>query len=160
MQKSKTVKQGLRARLEVLEATEAIKQLKAEYCYRVDDHDWKGVTELFALSAVYVGGSLGAHKGRRAIEAFFKGLPRLLPFSVHMVHNPVIEVSGATARGRWYWTEPCTTAKGNQALWIQGRYDEEYVKERGRWRFKSMILTFNYITPYDRGWARENRERI
>jgi len=48
--------------------------------------------------------------------------PRLLrqsakafPFAIHNVMNPMIEVSGDAARGRWHLLQPLTMARGNQA---------------------------------------------
>lgn len=144
-------------RLSELEAREAIRELKHEYCYCNDVRDWERLMELFTDDAVWDGGELyGVHRGRREIERFFReSVPRRLRFAVHMVTNPIIKVSGDRATGTWYLLEPMTLADGNKAVWFQARYDEEYVREGGRWKFKLIKLSAIFLTPYDKGWVKE-----
>ena len=33
------------------------------------------------------------------------------------------------------------------------KYDEEYVRLEGEWKFRSLRLTSFYWTPFDRGWV-------
>ncbi len=71
-----------------------------------------------------------------------------------MVMNPIIEVSGDTARGTWYLFNPCTFAEENRAVWNAARYDEEYARVDEEWKFKSLKLTRFFRTPFDEGWAK------
>ena len=66
----------------------------------------------------------GRNDGREAIRKFFQDAPSRLPFAIHMVMNPIIEVDGDRATGGWYLFQPCPYADGNQAIWGSARYDE------------------------------------
>jgi hypothetical protein len=146
----------LERRVRVLEDVESIRALKARYCAYCDDaYDADGIAGLFTEDAVWDGGIRGRAEGREGIRTFFRRAPQRLPFAVHMVMNPIIQVEGDTARGTWYLFQPCTFAAGNQAVWGSARYDESYVRLDGEWRFKSLKLTSFFWTPFDQGWARE-----
>lgn len=103
--------------------------------------------------AVWDGGIRGKAEGRDGIRDFFINAPNRLPFAVHMVMNPIIEVNGDTATGTWYLFQPCTYADGDRAVWGSARYDEEYVRVDGVWMFKNLSLTSNFWTPFDQGWV-------
>ena len=77
-----------------------------------------------------------------------------MPFAVHMVLNPIVEVDGDTAKGTWYLFQACTFAERNQAVWGSARYDEEYVRLDGEWKFKNLVLTSFFWTPFDQGWVK------
>lgn len=147
---------SIQERLQLLEDIEAIKALKAQYCYNADAKNWRTVANLFTEDGVWDGQTFGKHKGRKAVYSFFsKTVPSRLSFFVHMVHNPLIHVKGNEAKGVWYWTEPCTLKKTNKAAWICGRYNEDYVKQGKHWKFKRMQLKFFYFTPYEKGWVEQ-----
>lgn len=148
--------EDLARRLQVLEDSEAIKKLKARYCaYCDNNYDADGIAALFTEDAVWDGGSFGKHEGREAIRTFFRGAPKLLTFAIHQVMNPLIEVQGERATGRWYLFQPCTLAEGNQAAWLAARYEEEYVKVNGEWQFTQLKVFSSFMTPYEQGWAKK-----
>ena len=64
-------------------------------------------------------------------EFFVKTALTALSFAMHLVMNPVIEVNGDKAKGRWYIFEPVTFAEGQQAGWLAGAYDDDYVQVDG-----------------------------
>ena len=68
--------------------------------------------------------------------------------------NPQIEVTGDTARARWYLFMPCVLADGNKAVWRAGIDDEEYVRVNGEWMFKSKTTSSVFSTPFEAGWAK------
>ena len=77
-----------------------------------------------------------------------------VPFSVHMVMNPIIEVEGDEATGQWYLFMACTQKNGGEnATWVSLRYDEEYLRVDGQWKFTSQKLTEYFWTPFDQGWV-------
>ena len=76
-----------------------------------------------------------------------------------MVHNPIVEVDGDRATGKWYYEAPTTDATEGTAQWMMGTYLEEYIKKDGQWKFISIKTKWNYISPYDEGWAK-NRGAI
>jgi len=147
----------LARRIQVLEDIEAIKKLKARYCAYCDNHyDADGLASLFTEDAIWDGGErLGRCAGREAIRAFFQGSPQRLPFAIHHVTNPFIEVHGDTATGRWYLFQPCTRAEGNRAVWLAARYEEDYVRQGGEWKFRQMKIFPAFYTPYDQGWVKQ-----
>ena len=147
--------EDLERRVRALEDVEAIKQLKTRYCAYCDDsYNADGIAGLFVEDAVWDGGIRGRAEGREEIRDFFIRAPQRLPFAIHMVMNPIIEVSGDEASGTWYLFQPCTFAEGNQAVWGSARYDEEYVRVDGEWKFKNLKLTSFFWTPFDQGWVK------
>ena len=147
--------EDLEARIKVLEDIEEIKRLKHRYCAYCDaNYDADALADLFTEDAVWDGQERGRNDGREAIRAFFKAAPGRLPFAIHMVLNPIIEVDGDTAKGTWYLFQPCTYANGNRAIWGSARYDEEYVRLDGQWKFKHLKLTSHFWTPFEEGWAK------
>jgi hypothetical protein len=79
--------------------------------------------------------------------------------AIHMTVNPVIEISpdGTRARGLWH-------SHGYCSLWVEGalkqflslgKYDMEYVKEDGAWRFLAFAYRQAFMCPYEEGWVDE-----
>ena len=146
----------LESRVRTLEDTDAIRNLKARYAELCDDdYNPEGIAALFAEDAVWEGGPLGRFEGRDAIREFFRGASKIFTFAIHYSLNPQIEVTGDTARARWYLFMPCTVSDGNRAMWRAGIDDEEYVRVNGRWMFKSKKSTGVFSTPFDSGWAKD-----
>ena len=147
--------QEIERRLKALEDVEEIKRLKHRYCaYCDDNYDADGIASLFTEDAIWDGGMMGRAEGRDGIRDFFTGSPESMTFAVHMVMNPIIEVDGDTAKGTWYLFQACTFAEGNRAVWGSARYNEDYVRVDGAWRFKHLRLTSFFWTPFDQGWTK------
>jgi hypothetical protein len=70
------------------------------------------------------------------------------------VLNPIIEIDGDRATGRWYLWQPCTFAEGEQALWMAAVYDDVYRREGEVWRFEHVRIELRMLSPYEAGWAR------
>ena len=105
--------EDLERRIKVLEDVEEIKRLKHHYCAVCDDnYDADAIASLFTEDAVWDGGLWGKFEGREAIRGFFLEAPQILPFAIHMVLNPIIEVNGDSAKGTWYLLQACTLAEG------------------------------------------------
>jgi ketosteroid isomerase-like protein len=147
--------EDLERRIKAIEDIEEIKKLKARYCAYCDDsYDADGIAELFTEDAIWDGGIRGRAEGREGIRDFFTRASQRLPFAIHMVMNPLIEVEGDTAKGTWYLFQACTFAAGDQAVWGSARYDDEYVRIDGRWMFQNLKLTSHFWTPFDQGWVK------
>lgn len=148
--------------IQLLLDIEAIKKLKAFYCYLVDAGA-KGdaskidaLVELLADDIVGDYGPLGTYVGKESFRNLFAQMaPSTMPFSAHMVHNPVINVAGDTATGWWYYEIPCSLKTLNTAAWAQGKYEDEYVRVGDSWKFKSIKVIMNYFTTFDKGWVKE-----
>lgn len=144
---------NLEERITRLEDREAIKQLRAKYCYRIDSRDWDGYAALFTEDAYLDFGPVGTFTGRSEIRHFAENVVGAEhPFLAHMIHNPIIDVEGDTATGQWYFEVPCTFSNGS-AGWIQGTYSDVYRQTAEGWLFEEVIASFNYFADYDEGWA-------
>ena len=146
----------LESRVRNLEDTEAIRNLKARYAELCDDnYNPDGIAALFVEDAVWESGPLGRFEGREAIRSFFQGASKIFTFAIHYSLNSQIDVTGDTARARWYLFMPCTVGDGDRAMWRAGIDDEEYVRSNGQWMFKSKKSTNVFSTPFDTGWAKD-----
>ncbi len=150
----------LERRITNIEDVEAIKKLKARYCAICDDnHDPEKITGLFTSDAVWESEGIGVHQGHAAIRALFQRFQARISFSQHNVMNPIIEVDGDTASGTWYFLGPFTFRKGNRAMWLAARYEEQYVKIDGQWKFKHLRAIGRMSAPYETGWANKDAAR-
>ena len=144
----------LEKRIARLEDIEAIKQLKALYCDICDDnHNPDRITKIFAADGIWEGGDFGKAQGHEAIRKLFEGFQKLISFSQHNVFNPRIEVDGDRAKGVWYLLGPFTFHKGNEARWIACRYEDDYVKMNGEWKYQHLRAIVRVAAPYETGWA-------
>ena len=145
----------LEQRVRALEDVDAIRNLKARYAEYCDDsYNPDKIASLFVEDAVWESGPLGRYEGREAIREFFRGASQIFTFAIHYSLNPQIEVTGDTARARWYLFMPCTVGEGDQGMWRAGVDDEEYVRVDGEWKFKSKTSNSLFSTPFDQGWAK------
>jgi hypothetical protein len=151
----------LAARVRRLEDIEALKQLKHRYAAFCDqDYDPDGLAPLFTENAIWDGGMMGRYEGREAIRKFFSEAHTVVPFAIHHVTNAIIDVEGDRATGRWYLWQPCTFSPAGEALWMAGRYFDEYRREDNVWRFEHVQIELRMLSPYDAGWARRRMMEV
>jgi len=112
------------------------------------------LANLFAEDGVGDFGSFGYIDGRDELAKFFKALPESLPFRFHTIANPIINIDGDEAKGRWSFRASVTQAPANRACWIAGEYICDFVRVNGEWKFKKVTNRFHYITPFDEGWVK------
>jgi limonene-1,2-epoxide hydrolase len=149
------------ARLQRIEDIETIKQLKARYCAFCDDnYNPQGIASLFTDDGVWDGGDLGKAEGHAAIIKFFERAPSAFSFAIHHVMNPTVEVDGDRATGRWYLLQPLIRARrdGEAAMWLAGRYEDEYVRIGREWKFKRLKFITHFLASYEEGWAKVRHE--
>jgi hypothetical protein len=46
------------------------------------------------------------------------------------------------------------TRSGNQAVWLSAVYHDDYERVNGKWMFKHLRVTSNFLTNYEQGWAK------
>ncbi len=152
---------SLEERVKILEDQQDIIKLKARYV-NFNDGGWKGpthsdpqaVADMFTEDGTWDGRpSTGYAKGRAEIRQLFETFGAV-PFIVHYVTNPVIEVDGDTATGHWH-ALVTMTVPGEQALWNLGLYIDEYARTADGWKFKSLRFETAATTPYELGWAKQ-----
>lgn len=147
----------LAQRLTRIEDIEAIKQLKARYCEICDDdHNPDRIASVFAPDGIWESQDYGTAQGHAAIQELFRGFQKLICFSQHNVMNPIIEVDGNRATGRWYFFGPFTFTENGQppeARWTALRYEDDYVKIDGEWKYQHLRVHLRMHAPHADGWA-------
>lgn len=152
---------SLEERVRALEDREEIVRLKARYV-NYNDGGWAGpthtdpraVAELFTEDGVWDGRpTSGYARGRQEIRDLFEAFGAV-PFIVHYVTNPLIEVDGDAATGHWH-ALVTTTMPDKGALWVLGIYKEAYVRLSDGWKFRSLRFDTISSTPYALGWDRQ-----
>jgi hypothetical protein len=121
---------------------EEIKKLKARYFRFLDFKNWDGYRSIFTEDVV-VDLSEPGDEVRRGLDPFMDYV-RSLPIvvSVHHGHMPEIELtSPTTADGIWSMEDHVRWADGYETHGY-GHYAETYEKADGRWRIKTMKLTY------------------
>ena len=141
------INEDLRSEIEKIKDLEAIRRLKAAYCDACDDdHNGDSVSALFIKGGTWQ--QLGqteqadsrVHVGRKEIADFMYGLRNagFIARSSHIVTNPVIEISGTSASGKWKFLMLYTHADGTFHR-IIGQYEDTYIKVKGDWYFESLV---------------------
>lgn len=147
---------SLEERVARLEAIEDIKKLKARYCAYCDDgYDPAGIISLFVQDGVWDGGRFGRYVGHREIADYFARMSETVTFSAHLITNPIIEVDGGRAHGKWWITAPATRLRDGrkEAYWMMAEYDDTYVQVEGRWLYQELKADLKFVAPHDEGWA-------
>jgi len=126
------------ARVRKLEDIEAIKKLKAKYWRCVDRKLWEELAEVFTEEATADYGPDIKLKGRPAIVQFLKSsLGADTVITSHVGQRPEIELTGeSTATGIW-WLNDYIVMQPNIRRRGYALYEDEYVKENGKWKKKS-----------------------
>ena len=140
------------------EAVNEIRKVMAKYTYTMDSGDYEGVMSCYAKECQADFGSFGSGNNRAEVEAFYhKHFPAHFNLSTHRITNEIIDVKDEnTAFGMWYLDEACILQETKAAAWIGATYYVDFVKEDGKWLFKSVIVrNCRFVTDYDKGWARE-----
>lgn len=137
-----------------------IENLQRIYGYYQDKKLWSEVVSLFATGGTLELGQNGIYVGRERVRHFFSqfGLDGLKEGELynHMQLQPVVHVAedGQTAKGRWQGFNQAGEF-GKRAVWGQGVYENEYVKEDGVWKIQAIHYYNHFTTPYEKGWAKE-----
>lgn len=116
---------------------EEIRELKYEYCYCLDYGRVDDFVELFAPDGHFVVGSADTEAtGSEELRAMAE---RINGFDVsclsHMAFNPVIDIDGDSATGKWFSIIILASNDG-RVEWGHSRYFDEYVRIDGEWKFQ------------------------
>lgn len=150
----------LEARVQELNDREAIRDLRFRYHQCINDAKMEEIPDLFSEDGELEFGHLGKAKGRDQIKAFFSGLgssgsgqPRRrgLYRVRQFIHNHVVHLHGERGEGFSY-LEAKPVYNGESYV-VAARYDDEYVKHNGQWKFSSMKLHPYFMVPLSEGWA-------
>ena len=157
----------LEARLQTVEDIIEIDKLEKIYGYYLDNQMFQEVVDLFSDNAESVEvGDRGVFCGKAGVRRFFLdylgrgGKPREPgDMAFHMQHQGVVDIGpdGKTAKGRWYCTmiqaRPVEQGGPVRSVLGHGVYENEFVKENGKWKFKKLFYSLHYRSPIVEGWA-------
>jgi 3-phenylpropionate/cinnamic acid dioxygenase small subunit len=121
-----------------VEEKDAIREVLAEYCFRLDDGRFDEMAALFTEDGTW-DTAFGRATGRQAIAELARNLrarvaePR--PRAVHLVTNIAIALESERATVRSNWMVMQNSLEGPR-IGSGGAYDDEMVKKGGRWQFR------------------------
>ena len=150
----------------LMEDIQEIENLQRIYAYYFDSHQWQKVVDLFSDNAESAEiESHGVFLGKKGIRRFYwedigqRGKPypawmRLLIIQIGGVVD--VDPDSKTAKGRWqtWLPEVMPSAAGPRQVWYHGYYENEYVKEKGKWLFKKIYWNVTFYTTYETGWLK------
>jgi uncharacterized protein (TIGR02246 family) len=123
--------------MSLLEEKDAIRELLAEYCFRLDGGDYEGMAALFTEDGTW-DTAFGTAKGRAEIAALARDLRARAgenrPRAIHLVTNIAIALDGESATVRSNWTVVQNSPTGPR-IGSGGGYADQMAKEAGHWRF-------------------------
>lgn len=140
------------------ESMRAVKNLQRTYAQYSQYGLWNEMADLFAREATYIFDD-ETIKGRKAIGDYLTsrgdGQQGLKPGAVHtqIIDHPVVNLSadGESAKGRWYGFSLLSDDKGNASI-QGGVFENEYVREDGKWKIRVHHFFPQYDGPYETGW--------
>jgi hypothetical protein len=167
----------LQNQVRTIQDVEEIKTLQRAYGYYIEHFMTKEVVDCFAddpgIAVHFIG--KGSYIGREALQMCFAANPEKMdPPSFHEVGSPeflhiamqlspVININpdGNTAMGRWYgmgdFAIPRTMNKGIYYKHWLGLYENEYLKQNGKWKIKILKLAITYSYRPEEGFVKKER---
>jgi hypothetical protein len=113
----------------------------------------------------------GVYEGLDKVKRIFMNAANKKPIQQRgvmptlFIATPLVVVSkdGKTAKGQWHVFGPhamkVTPYPGDEqkltAYWFFGKYDDEFVKEDGKWKFLSLRSIVWFRSPIDQGWLKQ-----
>jgi hypothetical protein len=157
---------ALAARVEALEQRKAriedvgaIERLQHAYGYYIDRGLWDEAADLFADDGTLEIALDGVYVGKARVRDYFyargegrRGLPEgRLDEQLQVMPVITLGADGTTAKARWRGIG-LMGELGGEAFWGEGPYENEYVKDGGVWKIKSLHWYQALHVPYEGGW--------
>ncbi len=158
------MEQGVSERLARLEDIEAIRNLKSRYARLCDQrYDPDGIAALFSADGIWQADAFGVrNEGPAAIHAYMTNASTRIPWALHFVMDPVVEVApaGQSAVGTWYLLVLCSMLSNEkpheeEPVIMSGTYQDDFVKVDGEWRFKHLRAFVAQVSNLDQGWVKQ-----
>lgn len=162
----------LEARITRLKDIQEIKRLQKIYGYYQDYCEWRKIVDLFTDNDPCVEeADRGVYQGKESVRRYFIDLlgggdpdrpprPGYLGIMFQLQGVITVDSGGKSAGGRWYGmgmeAKPTVSLHEGELrqTWIHGIYENEYVKEGGKWLFKKLFFNLVFRTPYEDGWLK------
>lgn len=124
----------------------AIGEVLSAYCFHLDYGRWDEFRALFTEDArLDFGALMGVHEGPDGIRGFTQMMGNLGLFMRHYCTNMLIEGDGSRATARSY-VLALTGNPGQQSI-ATGLYEDQLVKENGRWLLRVRVATIDVPPP-------------
>lgn len=137
-----------------LEAYDAIRTVKAQYCRFLDNKDWEGLAGIFTADMIL---DVSEDTGKPPFEGREAALD-CIRWSVtdaktaHQIHFSEITLDGEDAadavtpmQDRVVWAPGRSPVPGVASITGYGHYRERYIKEGGSWKIARLKLTRLHI---------------
>lgn len=138
-----------------------LQELPARYARAIDDRDIGALLSLFCEDATFCHGDGSvAARGIEEIERFYRQILGGYSFSIHLPYAQVVErIDGDQAAG---WVLGRAELAENGRLGVTAmRYEDEYQRVSGRWRFASRVNHFYYFAEFSElGQLAAETERV
>jgi hypothetical protein len=144
-----------------------LRNLQQIYGYYTDKALWDQVVDLFTDDGSIELGLNGVYAGKANIRKYLYSLtggkPGLLKGQLNNTFqlSPVITITpdGQRAKARWRaMIEDGIYGSGSGGNWGAGTYENEYVKQDGVWKIRTLHLYVKFFAPYEGGWTRASEE--
>ena len=132
---------ALEKKVRELDDIESIKKLHRDYLFYISNLEMDKALECFAEDIETEVADYGIQKGKKEVTNFFKErIAHNVASSndAHFTGQAVVNVDGDTASGHWMFYRLLAHPKTQG--WVQGRYDCDYVRENGAWKFKVLKM--------------------
>ena len=147
---------------------EAIRDLRYRYHEYVNEGRFADIPGLFTVDGELDFAHLGRANGHAEIARFFGALnakpaaaemerPRIT-WVKQFIPNHTIQLNGDRGQGFSYLE--AKPIYNGEAFLVAARYDDEYVRQNGEWKFKKMSLVPYFMVPLKEGWAQEDRLKM
>ena len=150
-----------RHRLALLEDRTEIERLQYAYGYFIDNRMFREMTDLFCDEGAWIEiGQRGRYHGKARIHRFLHqvlgdGRWGLLRDEVinHVQQQPIITIADDRERA---WSRARAQVQGNSPpdtphfLLADGIYENEYVREGGRWKIRGVTVTMTFYAALER----------
>jgi hypothetical protein len=164
------------ADVQAIEDRQEIEQVWSRYVQALDTADADAYAALFTNDA-YLEVDGAVFKGQQKIRGVIKDIRTKLEFDSlpsdkrgrkfgpirHIASGFILDLHGDTATSESYWTEIISEGKNAQgvgkppSVLKMGRYEDEFVKQNGKWLFSRRIITGDLSMPKPAAFAQPVR---
>jgi len=149
-------------KLRMFEDIAAIERLQKAYGYYLEHWMSEEVIDCFSDAPdVTLKLYEGTYLGKEGLKKYFYHMedPEFMLQVMQLSGIVDVAPNGQTAQGRWYSWGACASPQGGgvRQYFMNGIYENEYVKEKGKWKIKKLQYNLNYGAPPAIGWVKPER---